>query len=98
MHDLKALRADPAGFDAALARRGLAPVAQEVLAQDIIKREAQTRLQEQQARRNAIARDIGQAKRSGADSRCTSRENGNSMNRVSPVRIWIWNTGEAPAV
>ena len=74
MHDLKGLRADPAGFDAALARRGLAPVAQDVLAQDIIKREAQTRLQEQQARRNAIARDIGQARRNGGDSSALEAE------------------------
>ncbi len=68
MHDLKALREDPAWFDAGLARRGIAGVAERVLVQDARKREAQTRLQELQARRNAIAREIGQARRSGADS------------------------------
>ena len=34
MHDIRAIRSDPAGFDAALARRGLASVSPEILAQD----------------------------------------------------------------
>ena len=34
MHDIRALRADPAGFDAALARRGIAPAAAEAIRLD----------------------------------------------------------------
>jgi seryl-tRNA synthetase len=68
MHDIRALRADPAGFDAAMARRGLSPVAETVLAQDAARRAAQQALQEKQARRNALAKAIGQARRTGADS------------------------------
>jgi seryl-tRNA synthetase len=68
MHDIKALRADPAGFDAALARRGIAPVAEAILTFDKQKRQAETESQEAQARRNAIAKAIGGAKRNGEDT------------------------------
>jgi seryl-tRNA synthetase len=65
MHDIRTVRADPAAFDAAMARRGLAPVSPELLAKDTERRALLTRLQERQARRNAIAREVGQGKRSG---------------------------------
>ena len=74
MHDIRGLRADPAGFDAAMARRGLAPVAEALLAQDADRRAAQTALQEKQARRNALAREIGQGKRAGADTAALEAE------------------------
>jgi seryl-tRNA synthetase len=68
MHDIRIVRADPSAFDAAMARRGLPPIAGQVLAQDAARRVAQQALQEKQARRNALAKEIGQAKRSGANS------------------------------
>src|SRR3954447_14422175 len=68
MHDIRTVRADPAAFDAAMARRGLPPVSEEILAQDAARRAAQQALQEEQARRNALAKEIGQAKRTGANS------------------------------
>ncbi len=74
MHDIRSLRTDPAGFDAAMARRGLAPVAEALLAQDADRRAAQTALQEKQARRNALAREIGQGKRAGADTAAPEAE------------------------
>ena len=74
MHDIRAIRADPDGFDAALARRGLAPVAASVLAVDADRRAAQTALQDKQARRNALAREIGQGKRAGADTAAQEAE------------------------
>ncbi len=74
MHDIRMIRADPAAFDAAMARRGLAPVAAALLAQDADRRAAQTALQEQQARRNALAREIGQGKRTGADTAALEAE------------------------
>lgn len=61
MHDLKALRADPAGFEAALARRGLGQAAAPLLAADSALRAAQTRLQADLARRNEASRAIGAA-------------------------------------
>lgn len=68
MHDIRSLRADPAAFDADLARRGLEPVAQQLVAWDEERRQAQTVLQEKQTRRKALAREIGALKRTGGDS------------------------------
>lgn len=68
MHDIRALRADPAAFDADLARRGIDPVAQKLVSWDEERRQAQTALQEKQARRKALAREIGALKRTGEDS------------------------------
>ncbi len=74
MHDIRAVRADPAAFDAAMARRGLAPQSAAILAQDAGRRAAQQALQEKQARRNALAREIGQGKRNGADTSALEAE------------------------
>jgi seryl-tRNA synthetase len=74
MHDIRAIRADPAGFDAALARRGLPPVSPGVLEQDAARRAALTALQDKQARRNAISREVGKGKRSGANTAALEAE------------------------
>jgi seryl-tRNA synthetase len=68
MHDIRTVRADPAAFDAAMARRNLPPVSPRMLARDTERRAVQTALQEKQARRNALAREIGQGRRNGADT------------------------------
>jgi seryl-tRNA synthetase len=62
MHDIRAIRADPAGFDAGLARRGLPPRAAELLALDEHRRALATEAQTAQARRNEASKAIGQAK------------------------------------
>jgi seryl-tRNA synthetase len=74
MHDIRAIRSDPAGFDTAMARRGLPPVSAELMALDADRRAAQTALQEKQARRNALAKEIGQGKRTGADTAALEAE------------------------
>jgi seryl-tRNA synthetase len=74
MHDIRAIRTDPAGFDAAMARRGLVSPTVELLTLDADRRAAQTALQEKQARRNALAREIGQGKRTGADTAALEAE------------------------
>ena len=74
MHDIRAVRADPAAFDAAMGRRGLPPVSEALLALDAERRTAQTALQEKQARRNALAKEIGQGKRAGADTAALEAE------------------------
>ena len=58
MHDIRAIRANASAFDAALARRGLPSASAEILARDAERRAAQTALQERQARRNALSREI----------------------------------------
>ncbi|MFT9018390.1 serine--tRNA ligase [Acetobacter malorum] len=74
MHDIRALRADPAAFDADLVRRGIDPVAQKLVSWDEERRQAQTALQEKQARRKALAREIGGMKRTGGDSSALEAE------------------------
>lgn len=62
MHDIKALRADPAAFDAALARRGVTGASAPILEADTALRAVQTALQAALARRNDASRAIGAAK------------------------------------
>lgn len=72
MHDLKALRADPVAFDAALARRGVTGASAAILDADSALRSVQTALQAALARRNDASRAIGAAKaardNAGADT------------------------------
>jgi seryl-tRNA synthetase len=62
MFDIKAIRDNPAAFDAGLARRGLDPLAARIIGEDEKLRAIKTRLQEAQARRNAASKEIGKAK------------------------------------
>ena len=57
-----------------MARPRLPPVADGLLALDAERRAAQTALQEKQARRNALAKEIGQGKRAGADTAALEAE------------------------
>jgi seryl-tRNA synthetase len=60
--DLKMIRDNPEGFDAALKTRGLEPLSQAILALDAERRHTITALQESQSRRNQISKDVGKAK------------------------------------
>jgi len=68
MHDIRFIRDDADGFDRALARRGIAPQAGDILALDTERRQIQTNLQEMQQRRNDASRQIGQIKKEGGDA------------------------------
>ena len=61
MHDIKLIRDNPEAFDEALARRGLAPRAQELLALDDSRRAAISELQKAQERRMRRSKEIGAA-------------------------------------
>jgi len=61
MHDLRLIRENPEAFDAALAKRGVEPVAADLLKLDEERRALTTRLQEMQSRRNEASKAIGQA-------------------------------------
>jgi seryl-tRNA synthetase len=62
MHDIKWIRENPAAFDRGLARRGLAPAAERLLAIDERRRALIQKLEAAQARRNSASKEIGQAK------------------------------------
>src|SRR5512138_149887 len=68
MYDIRWIRDEPDAFDAALKRRGLAPLSDGILALDARRREAQTELQTMQTRRNEASKAIGEAKRKGGDA------------------------------
>jgi seryl-tRNA synthetase len=68
MHDLRQLRDDPEGFDRALARRGLPPAAQRLLATDAARREKIAAAETAQAERNAASKEIGKAKAAGDEA------------------------------
>lgn len=68
MHDIKAIRENPDQFDKAAQRRGLEPVAAQIIALDKDRREVQTNLQAKLSRRNEASREIGQKKAAGEDA------------------------------
>ncbi|MCB8874641.1 serine--tRNA ligase [Acidisoma silvae] len=74
MHDIRAIRAEPQAFDAAMARRGFAPQSEAILALDAGRRAALSDLQAAQARRNELSRDIGKAKREKLDTAALEQE------------------------
>ena len=63
MHDIRSIRDNPAAFDAALKRRGLAPLSASLLAIDEKRRAAIQESELAQARRNAASKEIGEAKK-----------------------------------
>ncbi|QQR69028.1 MAG: serine--tRNA ligase [Alphaproteobacteria bacterium] len=67
MLDIKLIRDTPHSLDAALARRGLPPLAQELLDMDSRRRALLTESQETQQKRNDLSRKIGEVKKSGGD-------------------------------
>ena len=56
MHDIRAIRTDPAAYDAGLARRGLPARAAELIALDERRRALATEAQTAQARRNEASK------------------------------------------
>lgn len=68
MHDIKYIRENPQEFDAALAKRGVESVAQNILALDEHSRALKTQMQEGQARRNEASKAIGKAKGQGDEA------------------------------
>ena len=69
MHDIKSIRDNPQAFDAALKRRGLAPMSASLLAIDEKRRAAILASEQAQARRNAASKEIGEAKKAKDEAR-----------------------------
>jgi seryl-tRNA synthetase len=68
MLDIRWIRENPAAFDAALRRRGVAAESPALIALDQARRDALGLVQDIQARRNAAAREIGRLKSRGGDA------------------------------
>src|ERR1700734_2027245 len=72
MHDIKSIRDNPAAFDAALKRRGLAPLSASLLAIDEKRRGAILASEQAQARSNSASKEIGEAKKAKNDARAAT--------------------------
>ncbi len=72
MHDIRAIRDDPAAFDAALARRALPAQAEWLVALDERRRRTTAAAQDAQTRRNDLSKQIGQAKAQKDEVRATT--------------------------
>jgi seryl-tRNA synthetase len=68
MHDLTYIRAEPNGFDAGLARRGLDGKASEIIELDAARRHLQVEVERLLQRRNEASREIGAVKSKGGDA------------------------------
>jgi len=68
MHDIRFIRDHPEDFDAALARRGIDPLASAILEIDSRRRALQGEIQELQSRRNQASKEIGMRKGRGEDA------------------------------
>ncbi|MGI3184336.1 serine--tRNA ligase [Nioella aestuarii] len=68
MHDIRAIRDNPAAFDAAMARRGLPAQSPAILALDEERRACISAAENAQAERNAASKDVGRAKASGDEA------------------------------
>jgi seryl-tRNA synthetase len=69
MHDIRWIRDNPDAFDAALRRRGLAPLSASLQAIDEKRRAAILASEQTQARRNSASKEIGEAKKAKDDVR-----------------------------
>jgi len=72
MHDIRLIREDPAAFDALLARRGVADASAPLLALDERRRGTVAEAQAAQTRRNALSKEIGQARASRDEPRAAA--------------------------
>ncbi|MGB5560638.1 MAG: serine--tRNA ligase [Paracoccaceae bacterium] len=68
MHDIRAIRDNPAAFDAAMDRRGLPPQSPAILAIDEARRASILAAETAQAAQNAASKDVGAAKARGDDA------------------------------
>ncbi|MEX0349935.1 MAG: serine--tRNA ligase [Paracoccaceae bacterium] len=68
MHDIRAIRENPAAFDAALARRGDAPMSSDLLAVDEARRAKILAAETAQAEQNKASKEVGAAKGRGDEA------------------------------
>ncbi|MGV8986770.1 MAG: serine--tRNA ligase [Cypionkella sp.] len=68
MHDIRAIRENPAAFDAALSRRGMSGLSSEVLAMDETRRAKIMAAETATAEQNRASKEVGAAKARGDDA------------------------------
>ena len=94
MLDIKAIREDAHAFDAGIARRGLEPMAADLIEIDKRRREAQTTAQELQTRRNELSKIIGQKKSQGEDTDAEMKEVAESKDAQAEAEAAVKKAGD----
>ncbi|MDP7101355.1 MAG: serine--tRNA ligase, partial [Rhodospirillales bacterium] len=94
MLDIKAIREDAHAFDAGIARRGLDPMAADLIEIDKRRREAQTTAQELQTRRNELSKIIGQKKSQGEDTDAEMKEVAESKDAQAEAEAAVKKAGD----
>ena len=87
MHDVRAIRHDPAAYVAGWRARGVDAPVEEILSLDEGRRQAQTSLQQEQARRKELSGLIGRAKAKGEPANAIMAE-------VEALKVSIAGLGE----
>ncbi len=94
MLDIKAIREDAHAFDAGIARRGLEPMAADLIEIDKRRREAQTTAQELQTQRNELSKIIGQKKGQGEDADAEMKEVAESKDAQAEAEAAVKKAGD----
>lgn len=94
MHDIKWIRENAAAFDAAMQARGLAPQAEQLIALDEARRADITKLEQMQAERNDVAKQIGEKKRAGEDASDVMQRAGELKAEIAALEETL-QTGDA---
>ncbi len=95
MHDIRLIRENPEAFDTALARRGVEPSAAAILDLDKARRDAATRMQEAQGRRNDASKQIGQAMGQGDKDKAEALKAEVAEIKQTLPELEIWNANLA---
>jgi seryl-tRNA synthetase len=94
MHDINAIRKDPAAFDTNWGRRGLAAQTPSILALDEKRRAAQTEMQGLQQKRNEVSKEIGALKAKGGDAEALMAEVAGMKDRMTALEAEEGQIGE----
>jgi seryl-tRNA synthetase len=87
MHDIKAIRENPDAFDAAMARRGLENRSAAILAIDSERRSHVVNQQQLETERNAISKQIGEAKRAGKDTSAIEANGAELRDKITASKL-----------
>ncbi len=93
MHDIRLIREDPEGFDRALARRGIAPVAATILNLDTIWRARMTMAEQAVAERNRVSAAIGRL--SGELKQATDERRAQLLTEIEALKHQAGAEGKA---
>ena len=94
MHDIRWIRENPTALDAAMKARGLEPQAEKLIALDEQRRADIAKLENLQAERNGVAKQIGEKKRAGEDASDVMQRAGELKAEISALEETL-ETGDA---